>query len=140
MFYMLVRFCCLSSSSREQYVTSVRRGCVTVASASLHMPAHVPSRMPAVLSVTEASGTMVTLCAASIFHSLHLYSSSLSCTSFFFSLFNSSSLSSLSPYSLFPLGPCSFASLFFAVSLCLSHFLVPSPSHCRWSCVQVLIL
>ena len=48
-------------------MTSVRRGCVTVASASLHMPVHVPSQMPAVLSVTEASGTMVTLCAATSF-------------------------------------------------------------------------
>ena len=77
-------------------MTSARRGCVTVASASPLMPARVPSQTPAVLSVTEASGTMVTNPLYSyifhLFHSLCLPSISLS-----FSLFSSSSLSPVYP-------------------------------------------
>ena len=105
MFYMLVRFYYLSSS-RERYVISVRRGCVTVASALLHMPAHVPSQMPAVLSVIEASGTMVTLCAA---------------ISFILSLSPLFAQASLSLFFLFPLAVSLLSFVLFHFSLSLSH-------------------
>lgn len=57
---MSLEFYHLSFSSRELYVTSVKRGCVMAASVSPHTLARVPSLMPPASSVTEESGTMVT--------------------------------------------------------------------------------